>query len=350
MIEDKNADNHYTPLENIGEFGLIERIAKVTNRELETTVKGIGDDAAVLDHANRQTVVTTDCLVENVHFDFTYTPVKHLGYKSVVVNISDLAAMGAKPTAILVTIAASNRMSVEALDELYEGMQLACERYNVEIVGGDTTSSLSGLMISITALGTVEKDKAIYRSGAKPHELIVVTGDLGAAFAGLQVLEREKAVFKENPHTQPDLSEYEYLLQRLLKPEARTDIFPMLDDLNLRPTSMLDISDGLSSELLHLCKASGLGCKVFEDKLPVDPAVFKVCEEMQLNATTAAINGGEDYELLMTLPLEAHDAIKGNPHFTIIGHMTQENDPPLLVTNTGEMLPLKAQGWNAFKS
>jgi thiamine-monophosphate kinase len=347
MIGDKNPA--FTPLSEIGEFGLIDRIKKMTNRNLPTTVLGIGDDAAVVEHGDKHTVVTSDILVENVHFDFTYTPVKHLGYKSIVVNISDLAAMGATPTSILVSIAASNRVTAEAVEELYQGMQLACEKYGVEIIGGDTTSSLSGMMISITALGTVEKGKAITRGGGQNNDLIVVSGDLGGAYMGLQVLEREKEVFKVNPNMQPDLSEYEYLLQRQLKPEARTDILPMLMDMGIYPTSMMDISDGLSSELIHMCRASGMGCRVFEEKIPIDPSVFKVCEEMKINAVTAALNGGEDYELVMTLPIDVHEKIKGNPFLTIIGHLTDKDTTPYLVSNTGELLKMKAQGWNAYK-
>ncbi len=347
MISDDKPN--LTPLSAVGEFGLIERLKNIVNQCNDDTVLGIGDDAAVIDHGDWQTVVTTDVLVENVHFDFIYTPVKHLGWKAIAVNISDLAAMGATPTSILVTISASNRMSVEALEELYLGMQLACEKYKVEIIGGDTTSSLSGLSIGITAIGKVPKGKAITRAGAKANDLLVVSGDLGAAYMGLQVLEREKEVFEVQPHLQPDLSEYEYLIQRLLKPEARTDIPEILAEMGITPTAMLDISDGLSSELIHMCKASGLGCKVYEEKLPIDPAVFKVCEEMQINVVTAAINGGEDYELLMAIPLEHFEKIKANPHFTIIGHLTDADPTPYFVSNTGSLMPLRAQGWNAYQ-
>ncbi|MCC5916831.1 MAG: thiamine-phosphate kinase [Cryomorphaceae bacterium] len=348
MLDDKNPA--FTPLSEIGEFGLIERLKNKTKRNLPSTAIGIGDDAAVLNHSDKtQTVVTTDLLVENVHFDFTYTPVKHLGYKCIAVNISDLAAMGATPTSILVSIAASNRVTLEAIEELYSGMQLACEKYNVEIVGGDTSSSLSGMVINITAIGTVEEGKAILRNGGNDTDLIVVSGDLGGAYMGLQVLEREKQVFKENPLVQPDLSEYEYLLQRQLKPEARVDILPMLNDLGVHPTTMIDISDGLSSEILHICKASNVGCRIYEEKIPIDPSVFKVCEEMKINAVTAAMNGGEDYELLMTIPVTDFEKIKGNPHLTVIGHLTGKDLTPYLVTNTGEVLVIKAQGWNTYK-
>jgi thiamine-monophosphate kinase len=346
MLSEPN--QNLTPLSKVGEFGLIERLQKIASHKDESTVLGIGDDAAVIDHGDCETVITTDVLVENVHFDFTYTPLRHLGWKSIAVNISDLAAMGATPTSVLVNISASNKMTVEALEEIYEGMNLACEKYGVEIIGGDTTSSLTGLTIGITAIGKVEKGKSVTRGGAKNNDLLVVSGDLGAAYMGLQVLEREKQVFEVQPHLQPDLSEYEYLIQRLLKPEARVDIPKMLEDMGITPNAMLDISDGLSSEIIHMCKASGLGCKIFEDKIPIDPAVFKVCEEMQMNAITAAINGGEDYELLMAIPIEHFDKIKANPHLTAIGHLTDSDLTPYFVGHTGDPIPIRAQGWNAY--
>ena len=287
-------------------------------------------------------------LIEGVHFDLSYTPLKHLGYKAVSVNVSDIYAMNGTPSQITVSMALSNRFPVEAVDELYEGIMLACERYGVDLVGGDTTSSRVGLVLSITAIGSAKAEDVVKRSGAKPTDLLVLTGDIGGAYLGLQVLEREKAVFKENPNLQPDLAQYPYILERQLKPEARKDIIPLLKELDLKPTSMIDVSDGLSSELIHICKSSGVGCRVYEDKIPLDPETIKVCEEFNVDSTTMAINGGEDYELLFTIPLSDFDKIKGNPHFTPIGHITEEAEGMVLQTRDGTSAELTAKGWDSF--
>lgn len=348
MLEDKNQAR--TTLEKLGEFGLIEHLSKRFEIANPSTIKGIGDDAAVIDPNGKKVVVTTDYLIEGIHFDLAYMPLKHLGYKAVSANVSDLCAMNAEPTQITVSIAVSNRFPLEAIEELYEGIRLATSVYKVDLVGGDTTSSLTGLTISITAIGLAEKETIIYRNGAKEKDLIVVTGDLGAAYMGLQVLEREKQVFMVNPNSQPDLDAYTYLIERQLKPEARTDVREIFEGLELKPTSMIDISDGLSSELLHLCKQSGLGCDLYEEKLPLDPQLISTCEEFNIDSTTVAINGGEDYELLFTIALEDFDKIKANPNFTVIGYMTDASSGSNLVTRANEKIKLKARGWNALES
>lgn len=333
----------------MGEFGLINHLTRNFRISQESTIKGIGDDAAVLDFKGQKTVVTTDLLVEGVHFDLAYMPLKHLGYKAVMVNLSDVYAMNATPGQITVSIAVSNRFPLEALEELYAGIELAANLYKVDVVGGDTTSSRSGLLISITALGTVSEEDVVYRSGARPNDLLVVTGDLGAAYMGLQVLEREKEVFKVNPRAQPDLEPYSYLVERQLKPEARKDIPPLFKALEVKPTAMIDISDGLSSEIIHLCKNSGTGANLYEEKIPLDPAVISVCEEFQIDSTTIALSGGEDYELLFTIAQGDYDKIKGNPNFTVIGHMTEASEGMHLVTRANQRIELIARGWNALK-
>lgn len=338
-----------TNLSELGEFGLIEHLTKSFVPKLESTVKAIGDDAAVLDFKNKKTILTTDLLVEGVHFDLAYMPLKHLGYKAVMVNASDVYAMNATASQITVSIAVSNRFPVEALEELYSGIELAAKIYNLDVVGGDTTSSTSGLLISVTALGFAEKEEVVYRSGAKPNDLLVVTGDLGAAYMGLQILEREKEVFKANPNAQPDLDPYSYLIERQLKPEARKDIGPLLKELGVKPTSMIDISDGLSSETIHLCKNSEVGVNLYEDKIPLDPAVISVCEEFNLDSTTIALSGGEDYELLFTISQDDFDKIKGNPNLSIIGHMTEKAEGMHLITRANTKIPLIARGWNAME-
>jgi len=348
MIEDKNQSR--TPLSKLGEFGLIEHLTEQFEIKQSSTIKSIGDDAAVLDFKKKQIVVTTDMLVEGVHFDLSYVPLKHLGYKSVIVNLSDVYAMNAEATQITVSIAVSNRFPLEALEALYEGIALASKIYNVDVVGGDTTSSTSGLLISITAIGVVNADDVVYRKGAKPNDLLVVSGDLGAAYMGLQILEREKEVFKVNPNNQPDLDAYTYIMERQLKPEARKDIIKLLKDLNVKPTAMIDVSDGLSSEILHICKASKVGCDVYEDKLPLDPQVISSCEEFNIDSTTVVLNGGEDYELLMTISQDDFPKIKANPNFTVIGFMTDENSGANLVTRAETKIPLQAQGWKNFES
>ncbi|MFK7048416.1 Thiamine-monophosphate kinase [Flavobacterium columnare] len=346
MIEDKMSQK--TNISQLGEFGLIEHLTKHFNITNASTLKGIGDDAAVLDFGSKQTVVSTDLLIEGVHFDLAYMPLKHLGYKSVVVNLSDIYAMNAKATQITVSIAVSNRFSLEALEALYAGISLAAKQYGVDVIGGDTTSSQKGMIISITALGEAEEKEITYRNGAKPNDLLVVSGDLGAAYMGLQVLEREKQVFLVNPNNQPDLDVYSYLIERQLKPEARKDIPEILKALNIKPSSMIDISDGLSSEILHLCKQSQVGCNVYEEKLPLDPQFINVCEEFNLDSTTIALNGGEDYELLFTIKMDDYDKLKGNPNFTVIGHIAPPEEGIHLVTRANTKIELKARGWNAL--
>jgi len=342
MFEEKNIAK--TPVSSLGEFGLIERIAAQFPLKNKSSIKGIGDDAAVIDHSEK-TLVSTDFLVEGVHFDLSYVPLKHLGYKAVMVNLSDIFAMNATPTQVTVSIALSNRFPVEAVDELYQGVSLACKRYQVDLVGGDTTSSQAGLVISVTVLGTAKEDKIAYRSGAKENDLIVVSGDLGGAYMGLQILEREKAVYKVNPQSQPDLSTYAYAVERQLKPEARKDVVELLNELKIVPTAMIDVSDGLSSELLHLSKASQVGCQIYEDKIPIDPEVLNICKELTINNTTAALNGGEDYELLFTVDQKHFEAIKDHPLLSIIGHISDLGAGCNLVTGLGQQIPLTAQGW-----
>jgi len=340
-----------TELERLGEFGLINFLTKNIILKQNTTLKGVGDDAAVLSfEANKKCVVTTDMLVEGVHFDLSYVPLKHLGYKAVMVNISDLAAMNAMPRQITVSIALSNRFSLEAVDELYQGIYLACEKSNVDVVGGDTTSSTSGLIISVTAIGEAIENELVYRDGARENDLIVVSGDLGAAYVGLQLLEREKDVYlSSNKQVQPDLEGHDYILERQLKPEARTDINDLLKKLEVLPTSMIDVSDGLSSEMLHICTASGKGCNLYEEKIPIDPTTYNTAREFNLDPTVCALNGGEDYELLFTIDLKDFDKIKGNPNFTVIGHMTEQAQGCNLITKSGALYPLTAQGWNALQ-
>lgn len=348
MLKDK--DEQRTSLASLGEFGLIDHLTANFKITQNSTVKGIGDDAAVLDFKSKKVVVSTDLLVEGVHFDLSYMPLKHLGYKAVVVNVSDIYAMNATATQVTVSIAVSNRFPLEALEELYAGIQLAAKMYNVDVVGGDTTSSTKGLLISVTAIGEIEEEKITYRSGAKENDLLVVSGDIGGAFLGLKVLQREKSVFEVNPNNQPDLDMYSYIIERQLKPEARKDIPDLLSDLEVKPTSMIDISDGLSSEIMHLCKQSEVGCNLFEDKIPLDPQVISTCEEFQLDSTMVALSGGEDYELLFTISQEDFPKIKANPNLTVIGHMTQASEGIHLITRANTKIPLKAQGWNAMDS
>jgi len=347
MIEDKNPQR--TPLSELGEFKLIEHLTENFKVTQKSTIKGIGDDAAVLSFGKKQIVVSTDLLIEGVHFDLSYVPLKHLGYKAMVVNLSDIYAMNAKATQVTISIAVSNRFPLEALEELYAGITTAAQLYNVDVIGGDTTSSTSGLVISVTAIGEVNEGEAVLRSGAKPNDLLVVTGDIGGAYMGLQILEREKEVFKVNPQSQPDLSMYTYIIERQLKPEARKDIIELLQQIDVKPTSMIDISDGLSSEVIHLCKQSKVGVDIFENKIPLDPQVISTCEEFNIDSTTIALNGGEDYELLMTVSQEDFPKIKGNPNLTVIGYMTDEDRGMHLVTRSDEKIPIIAKGWNALK-
>lgn len=338
-----------TQISQFGEFKLIDHLTQNINPQNASTIKGIGDDAAVLDYNGKQTVVTTDLLVEGVHFNLMYAPLKHLGYKSVIVNLSDVYAMNAHPKQITVSIAVSNRFPVEALDELYSGIRLACNNYHVDLVGGDTTSSVSGVTICITAIGEVDKDNFVCRSTAKTDELILVTGDLGAAYMGLQLLEREKELFKDNPNLQPELQGYEYILERQLKPEARRDIIRLFEQLNIKPTSMIDISDGLSSELLHICHDSGIGCRIFPEKIPVAPETAKMARQMNIEPEIAALNGGEDYELLFTLPSGVYEKTKialKKQGISVIGNTTEKEQGMNLIPEKGEPVPLKAQGWD----
>ncbi len=335
-----------TSISELGEFGLIERITKEIQLKNISTIKGVGDDAAILDYKEKQIIVSSDLLTEGVHFNLMYVPLKHLGYKSVIVNLSDVYAMNAIPKQITVNIALSGKFSVEAVDELYSGIHLACEKYGVDLVGGDTTSSLTGLTISITVLGEVEKDAATLRSGAKPNDLLCVTGDLGGAYMGLQLLERENEVFKVNPKMQPQMEGYDYILERQLKPEARQDIIAAFQKMEIKPTSMIDISDGLSSEIMHLCKNSNVGCNLYEDKIPMDAQTQKMAEELNINPLVASLNGGEDYELLFTISMDDYEKIKTDPDFTIIGHITEASEGTNLITAAGSAIALEAQGWN----
>lgn len=344
MFEDKKSNP--TPLSSLGEFGLIEKIKEGFPIEQSSSTMGIGDDAAVLKLTDH-TVVSTDLLVEGIHFDLSYVPLKHLGYKAVMVNLSDIYAMNAHPSQITVSIAVSNRFPLEAIEELYAGIGHACTRYKVDLVGGDTTSSQTGLVISITAIGTAKKEQLSFRSGAKENDLIVVSGDLGGAYAGLQILEREKAVYQVNPQSQPDLATYSYAVERQLKPEARKDVIELLADLGIKPTAMIDVSDGLSSELLHISKAANVGIQVYEDKIPIDPQVLAICKEFSINNTTAALNGGEDYELLFTVDQRHYDALKNHPLLSIIGHVTDQASGCNLVTGLGQQIELTAQGWTS---
>ncbi len=344
-----NKDSSATPISSLGEFGLIEHLTKHFSIQHKTTIKGIGDDAAVISaEKNKQLVVTTDMLVEGVHFDLSYMPLKHLGYKAVMVNLSDVFAMNAIAKQITVSVAVSNRFPVEAMEELYAGIQTAAEIYKLDVIGGDTTSSTSGLIISITAIGEAAPDKITYRSGAKENDLLIVTGDLGAAYLGLQILERERQVFKVNPNAQPDLENYTYLIERQLKPEARKDISGLLAELDVQPTAMIDISDGLSSEIIHICKSSKVGCNLYEDKIPLDPQVISTCEEFKMDSTTIALSGGEDYELLFTVSTADFPKIQANPHFSVIGHMTHEKEGMHLITRANTKIELIARGWNAL--
>jgi thiamine-monophosphate kinase len=337
-----------TEIASLGEFGLIEHLTRNNETRNAGTIVSVGDDAAVIDQFGRQSVITTDLLVEGIHFDFMYTPLKHLGYKAVVVNLSDLYAMMATPTQITVSLAISNKISVEALEEFYEGVYAACEKYNVDLIGGDTTSSKSGFVISITAIGEVAPDKYVTRSGARRGDLICVTGDLGAAYLGLQLLEREKNIFLENPGVQPDLQQQAYLIGRILKPEPQAEVVEWLKENGIIPTSMIDVSDGLSSELLHICKNSHVGCVVYEEKMPVHDDARNIAMQFGVSVTTCALSGGEDYELLFTVKQEDYDAISRNVNISVIGYVTEKEEGVHLMTKGGSKHEMTAQGWNAF--
>ena len=348
ILEDKGVNT--TSIESLGEFGLIDNLTNGIITKNSSTVKGIGDDAAVIDIGDKYQLVSTDLLVEGVHFDLAYMPLKHLGYKAVAINVSDICAMNGDSKQITLGLALSNRYTVEALEELYDGIKLACEHYEVDLVGGDTTSSTSGLMISVTVLGEVEKDKITYRSGAKVNDLVVCTGDLGAAYLGLQILNREKEMFKENPTMQPDLTGNDYVLRRQLKPEAATKYTRILKELDIVPTSMIDISDGLSSEALHLSKSSEVGITLHEDKIPVDYTAMNLANEFNMNPIFCALSGGEDYELLFTIGQEHYEKLKKDPDFTIVGFVTDKSEGNNFIANDGSSHPLTAQGWDAMKN
>ena len=339
-----------TEIASLGEFGLIDHLTRNNEIRNASTLLSIGDDAAVIDTFGKQMVVSTDMLVEGVHFDLMYSPLKHLGYKSVIVNLSDIYAMNAEPTQITLSIAMSNRFSVEALDEFYDGVNLACERYGVDLIGGDTTSSQKGFVISVTAIGEVEENKFVTRSGAKENDLICVTGDLGAAYLGLLLMEREKQIYLENPKIQPNFENHTYVIERFLKPEARRKLIKWLKENQVHPSSMIDISDGLSSELLHICKQSEVGCTIYEEKLPIHDDTKLAADAFGIAVTTCALNGGEDYELLFTISPADFEKVKECDLFNIIGHITKQEEGKVLITNGNNRIELTAQGWNHIKN
>ena len=339
---------HRTELSTLGEFGLIDYLTSSIQLKNPSSIKGVGDDAAVLSYPDKQILVTTDLLIEGIHFDLTYVPLKHLGYKTAVVNFSDIVAMNGSPKQLLVGIGASNRFSVEALEEIYKGIYLACRTYKVDLVGGDTVSSPSGLFLSATAIGEAKAEEVVYRNTAKKGDLVFVSGDLGAAYMGLMLLEREKQAFKADPKMQPDLEGNDYVLERQLKPEARTDVLKLLKGVGVKPTSMIDISDGLASEMLHICIKSGMGCNLYEDKIPIDMATVTVAREFGIDPTTCVLNGGEDYELLFTVAQSDYEKVKGIQGISVIGHMTEKNEGYNLISKSGAVVPITAQGWDAF--
>ena len=348
LLENKNIKK--TPVSRIGEFGLIDHLTNQVILRNKSTIKGVGDDTAVINNGKKYQLFSTDLLIEGVHFDLAYTPLKHLGYKSVAVNVSDICAMNGVSKQITVGLAASNRFTIESLEELYLGINLACKHYGVDLVGGDTTSSTSGLMISISILGEVQKNEITYRSGAKINDLLVVTGDLGGAYLGLQILKREKGIFLENPTIQPDLSGNDYVLQRQLRTEAPTKYLKILKELNVVPSSMIDISDGLASEVLHLCKSSDVGVTIYEDKIPIDYTVMNLAQELSLNPIFCALNGGEDYELLFTISQKEYDKFKKDVDFTIIGYVTEKQEGNNFISKDGSSHPLTTQGWDPILS
>ncbi|MBL7723427.1 MAG: thiamine-phosphate kinase [Chitinophagaceae bacterium] len=341
--------NERTEIASLGEFGLIEHLTKNIELQNASSILGVGDDAAVIDHFGKQTVITADLLVEGVHFDLIYTPLKHLGYKSVIVNLSDIYAMNATPTQIILSIGFSNRFSLEALNEFYEGVYAACEKYGVDLVGGDTTSSQKGFIISVTAIGEVAPDKFVKRSTAQKGDLLCVSGDLGAAYVGLLFLEREKKIFMESPGVQPDLEGESYVIGRLLKPEARKDIVEFFASQEITPTSMIDVSDGLSSEVLHICKESNLGCVVYEDKIPVSEEMKKAAFKFEIDPTACALSGGEDYELLFTISQSDYDKLVLNEQISVVGYMTEQEQGAHIITKGGSKHVITAQGWNHLK-
>jgi len=338
-----------TDISSVGEFGLIDLLTSPIQLQHPSTLKGVGDDAAVLRYENgKVTLVSTDLLLEGVHFDLSYFPLKHLGYKAITVNLSDIYAMNGTPKQVTVSLGISSKFSLEAVEEIYAGMLLACNRYEVDLIGGDTSSSKQGLVISVTAIGEADENDVVYRNGAKVNDLLCVTGDLGGAYTGFQLLEREKRVFLANPEIQPDLEGKDYIIERQLKPEARKDIIPMLKGLGIKPTAMIDISDGLASEIIHLCSKSEVGMNLYEDKIPIDPQTYNVAREMDLDPTLTALSGGEDYELLFTIPQADYEKIQNNPDITVIGYVADKSEGIHMISKGGNKHPLKAQGWKAF--
>jgi thiamine-monophosphate kinase len=342
-------ENQRTEISSLGEFGLIKHLTKNIELQNASSIVGVGDDGAVIDHFGKQTVISTDLLIEGIHFDLMYTPLRHLGYKSVIVNLSDIYAMNAMPTHLTMSIGFSNRFSLEALDEFYEGVYLACRNYGVDLIGGDTSSSQKGFIISVTAIGEVTPGKYVQRNTAKEGDLLCCSGDLGGAYLGLLFLEREKKIFLENPNIQPDLEGEDYVIGRLLKPEARRDIIDFFEANNLMPTSMMDISDGLSSEILHICEQSGLGCKLYEEKLPIEEDTRKAAFKFEMDPTACALSGGEDYELLFTIPQSEHEKLVLNEQISVIGYMAPASEGCKVITKGGNVHNITAQGWNAFK-
>jgi thiamine-monophosphate kinase len=338
-----------TEISSLGEFGLIHHLTKNIELHNASTILGVGDDAAVIDHFGKQTVITTDMLIEGIHFDLSYTPLKHLGYKSIIANLSDVCAMNATPTQVTLSIGVSNRLSVEALEEFYDGVYAACDKYDVDLVGGDTASSQKGFIISVTAIGEVEADKVVRRSGARKGDLLCCSGDLGGAYIGLLFLEREKRIYMENPSIQPDLEGESYVIGRLLKPEARKDIIEFFEKAGIVPTSMMDISDGLSSEILHICEQSGVGCILYEEKIPISEESRNAAFKFQIDPTACALSGGEDYELVFTIRQEDYEKVQANSNISIIGYMTEAEKGAHIITKGGSTHAITAQGWNAFK-
>ena len=347
-MKNKKSNKTFTKLSEIGEFELISKLTKNVKLYNNSTVFGIGDDSAILDFEKRNVLVSSDMLVEGVHFDLSYMPLKHLGYKAIISNLSDIYSMNSQCSQVLVNLGVSNRFNLEAIEEVYFGINSACKNYGVDLVGGDTTSSNKGLIISVTAIGSKDPKSIVKRNGAKVNDLLVVSGDLGGAFLGLKILEREKEVFKVNPHNQPDLTNYKYVIQRQLRPEARKDVIDFLSSSKIIPTSMIDISDGLSSEILHISKTSNVGINLYENKIPMSDEMKLVCDEFNLNPTTIALSGGEDYELLFTIDQSSYDKIKNNPDLTIIGHVTEKKAGTNLINSMDQKIEIKSQGWNSF--
>jgi len=345
MFENKER----TDLALLGEFGLIKHLTQNFKLNHQSSIKGIGDDAAVLNFEDKQVLVSTDLMLEGIHFDLAYTPLMHLGYKAVQVNLSDIYAMNGTATQITVSLGLSSKFPLEAVEELYKGIELACNKFNIDLIGGDTSSSKQGLVISITSIGYADKEDICYRNGAGENDLLCVSGDLGGAYVGLQILEREKLIFLENPNIQPDLEGKDYIIERQLKPEGRRDIIDLLSQMELKPTAMIDVSDGLASEILHICDQSELGCTIYEDKLPIDPMTYETARELGLDPTVCALNGGEDYELLFTIKQADYDKLKHDVDITVIGHMTDKNSGAKMISKSNIVHELKAQGWNAFK-